>query len=159
MRYRKITVRFAFPVVIMLGLVLVEPLSAESDCFSVSGEFRFSSFTFTSATTATGAGTIEGSITGTTHADYFNMSQSGEGAIHLNGVHKITDSFGTLITYDRSLILPDQEDGWVRPSSTLRIVGGDGAYEGATGRLQTHGRVNLATLEGAIEFKGKICVP
>jgi hypothetical protein len=161
MRYGNMALRFAFAVAIMLGLVSVEPVSAQSSCFPVSGAFRFDSFTFTSATTATGAGTVEGDITGTFTANYFNISQSGDGAIHMNGVHEITDlsTGGTFTTFDRLLLLPDQEEGWGRPRSTLRIVEGSGGYEGATGRLQTNGRVNLGTLEGTIEFKGRVCVP
>ena len=46
-----------------------------------------------------------------------------------------------------------------RAAERLYVVDGTGAYAGATGLLHTHGRVNFATLDGSIQYKGRVCVP
>jgi hypothetical protein len=132
---------------------------AEPTCTTVTGAFAFTSFTFTGPTTATAEATISGDLTGTVTANYFNIEQSGEGATHGQAVHMITTASGTLVTMDEVMLLPPTEPGVSRPHSRLYIVGGTGAYEGATGLLKTQGDVDLSSLEGSIAFKGRICVP
>lgn len=160
MRRANFAVTSVSAVGIALGLAgLIEPLHAKSNCSRVSGMFLFSSFTFTGPTTATAEATVTGDLAGTAHADYFNIEQAGDGAVHMDAVHIITTTGGTLVTSDRILLLPDNEPGWGRPNSQLRIVAGTGDYEDASGLLHTHGRVNLGTLEGSIDFKGRVCLP
>ena len=63
-------------------------------------------------------------------------------------------------TFDRIHLRPDTEVGRFRPHSQLRIVEGSApSAETTTGLLHTHGRVNSGTLEGSIDWKGRICAP
>jgi hypothetical protein len=137
---------------------LAKPAAAAANCEQFTGEFVFSSFFFTSATTAVGEGSVSGDISGTFHADYFDIVQHGEGAIEAHATHTITTAEGTLVTSDQIRLLPDREPGVVGPNSRLSVVAGTGRYESATGLLHTHGEVNLTTLDGAIGFKGQICL-
>jgi hypothetical protein len=139
-------------------------------CTPVVGEFAFSKFEFTGATTAVGEGTVvwtEGGVTsaGTFAADYFNIVQKGNGVTQLNGAHTITLPGGVVLTSDEILLQQDRnsplatpEDPVVmRANSRLYILGGEGEYEAATGLLHTHGAFNVSTLEGGIGFKGQVC--
>jgi len=138
----------------------VEPAHAQRNCGTVEGVFRFTKFDFTSATTAYAEGSVTGDLAGSFVAHYFDISQSGDGVLQLNGSHTITTGGGTLRTLDRIHLQPDTEAGWYRPNSQLRIVEGSAPYaETTTGLLHTHGRVNPGTLEGSIEWKGRICAP
>ena len=140
--------------------VSAEPLRAQPNCTFVEGSFRFALFQFTSATTAYAEGFVDGDLSGTFVANYFNINQSGNGTLLLNGSHTITTGGGTLTTFDRINLLPDRDPGWFRPNSQLRIVEASAPYaEATTGLLHTHGRVNPGTLEGSIEWKGRICAP
>lgn len=146
-------------VAMVLAALVHQPLAAESGCSHVSGSFVFTTFTFTSATTASADFIVTGDLAGSGHAEYADLNQAGKGVFGLNGVHTIMTSGGTLVTSDRILFQFDPESGWARPNGRLTIEGGAGAFEGATGLLHSHGVVNLFTLEGALEFKGQVCVP
>jgi hypothetical protein len=152
-----------FPLRVALVCVMIgasEPAHAQHNCGTVAGAFRFTTFQFTSATTAYAEGSVEGDLAGSFVAHYFNISQSGAGVLQLNGSHTITTGGGTLTTLDRIHLQPDTEAGWFRPNSQLRIVEGSAPYaEATTGLLHTHGRVNPGTLEGSIDWKGRICAP
>lgn len=39
------------------------------------------------------------------------------------------------------------------------VISGTGAYAGAAGLFITLGEANLFTLEGGIDFDGRVCVP
>ena len=134
------------------------------NCIHVSGTFLFDLFAFTGLTTAIQEGRVVGDLAGSTRADYFNIEQKGNagkgGVFHLNGMHTIVTSEGTLFTFDEIRLQFDQKNPLIaRANSRLYIIGGTGKYEGATGVLHTHGELNVATLEGGIDFKGQICLP
>ena len=135
------------------------PIAAMSVCTHVAGALVFSSFTFTSPTTAHGEGTVHGDLSGTFVADYFDIQQRGGGVIQMHAHHTITRSSGTIITSDDILLLPDRDPTVALPNSRLHVTAGTGAYAGATGLLHTHGDVNLVTLDGSIDYKGQVCVP
>ena len=136
------------------------PAHAQGNCRIVDGAFRFTIFQFTSATTAYAEGSVDGDLAGSFVAHYFDISQRGDGVLQLNGSHTITTGGGTLTTLDRIHLQPDTEAGWFRPNSQLRIVEGSSPYAvSTTGLLHTHGRVNPGTLEGSIDWKGRICAP
>ena len=151
-------VSLALAILTSVGLVgAANPAVANGDCEHVTGEFVFSSFVFTSPTTAVGEGTATGDFPGTFHADYFNIQQGPGGPIKMDSTHAITTPEGTLVTSDEILLIPQVEPGVARANSRLHIVGETGEFAGATGLLHTSGTLNLGTLEGAIGFKGKIC--
>ena len=131
------------------------------DCEHVRGAFVFTSFAFTGPTTAVGAGTVRGDISGTFSAQYFDIAPQADGVIHMHAHHTITRRRGTIMTSDEIRLLPDPDPAWVRPSSRLEVTGGTGAYEGATGLLLTDGRVNLNVVPpaGSIQIRGQLCVP
>jgi hypothetical protein len=106
---------------------------------------------------------MDGQLVGFATAQYFNIEQKGKGVIQMNGEHTLTflDVAGsTLVSYDEIRLQSDNQDpAWAQANSRLYIVGGTGAYAGASGLLHTHGEANLFTLEGGIDFKGQVCVP
>lgn len=128
-------------------------------CSHVSGSFTFTSFQFTSATSAVGAGTVSGDITGTFAAEYFDLHQNGDGSSVMDAHHTITTGAGSITTADVIILRPDRNPVVARPNSRVDVTGGTGAYEGATGQLHTHGEFNLVTLDGGIDFKGEVCLP
>jgi hypothetical protein len=128
-------------------------------CRHVSGSFVFTSFQFTSATSAVGAGNVFGDIAGTFSAEYLDLHENGDGSSVMNARHTISTAAGSITTADVIILRPDQNPSIVRPNSRVEVTGGTGAYEGATGQLHTHGEVNLATLDGSIDFKGEVCLP
>ena len=136
-----------------------QQLATPSNCEQVSGAFVFTMFQFTSQTTAVGAGSVEGDLSGGFSAEYFDIQQRGSGVIHMLAHHTITRSTGTIRTSDEILLLPDQDPAVGRPNSRLDVIGGTGAYDGATGVLHTHGQLNLATLAGSLQYRGEVCVP
>jgi hypothetical protein len=135
----------------------VSPSRADNQCPRIVAEARFTSFTFTSATTAVGEAVVTGDVVGTVHADYWDIHQHGNGVITTQASHVFTTADGSFVTSDDIRLLPDTEPGFVRPHSRLRVVEGSGAYEGVTGVLQSSGRVNLTTLAGSIVLEGTIC--
>lgn len=145
------------------GFVTAAPVSKITPpCSQLSATFAFTLFQFTGPTTAIGQGTVSsnGQVIGSFSANYFNIDQKGQGIIQLNGQHAITLADGTILTFDDIHLQSDQENPAVlQANSRLHIVGGTGAYAGATGVLHTHGAFNVVTLEGAIDFAGKVCVP
>ena len=128
-------------------------------CRHVSGSFVFTSFQFTSATSAVGAGNVFGDIAGTFSAEYLDLHENGAGSSVMNARHTISTAAGSITTADVIILRPDQNPSIVRPNSRVEVTGGTGAYEGATGQLHTHWEVNLATLDGSIDFKGEVCLP
>jgi hypothetical protein len=132
-------------------------------CAKFSGTFFFTVFQFDSATTAHAKGDIwsGGAVVAHFSAQYFNIEQTGNGVIHANGQHTQTFLNGsTLVTHDEILLQSDNQDpAWVQANSRLHIVEGTGDFAGATGLLHTHGALNIVTLEGAIDFKGQLCIP
>jgi hypothetical protein len=131
------------------------------DCEHVRGAFVFTRFAFTGPTTAVGAGTVRGDLSGTFSAEYFDIAPQADGVINMHAHHTITRRHGTIMTSDEIRLLPDPDPAWVRPSSRLEVTGGTGAYAGATGLFLTGGRVNLNVVPpaGSIEFRGPLCVP
>jgi hypothetical protein len=128
----------------------------KGQCTRAAGQFTFTSFGFTSATTAVGVGVVRGDVNGTFHAHYWDIQAGANGVIETHASHVLTTQRGTLVTLDEIRLLPDT-DGFVRPDSRLLVVGGTGRYKNTTGLLRTSGRVNLTTLEGSIGYEGKIC--
>jgi len=139
----------------------VEQHARKPDCQHVRGAFVFASFAFTGPTTAAGAGSVRGNLSGTFTAEYFDIAPQADGVINMHAHHTITRRRGTIMTSDEIRLLPDPDPAWVRPSSRLGVTGGTGAYEGATGLLLTSGRVNLNVVPpaGSIQFSGRLCVP
>ena len=171
--------RYRFVVLALLVLMLLPNPAAATNaepckppCMAVTGEFAFTRFEFTSETTAVGEGTVtwtqcETSVSGTFVADYFNIAPRGNGVTQLNGQHTITLPDGVVQTFDEILLqevrnspLATETDPTVmRANSRLYIKDGAGAYEGASGMLQTYGAFNVTSLEGGIGFRGRMCIP
>jgi hypothetical protein len=131
-------------------------------CTLLSGAFAFTLFQFTGPTTAIGQGTVSrgGQAIGSFSASYFTIEQQGQGVIQLNGQHAITLGDGTLLTYDEIRLQSDnQSPAVMQANARLYVIGGTGAYAEATGLLHSHGAFNVGTLEGGIDFTGKVCVP
>src|SRR5438876_10978556 len=92
-------------------------IAARMTCEHVDGAFVITKFQFTSQTTAVGEGTLQGDLAGGFSAEYFDIEQRGNGAIHMRAHHTITRSTGTIRTSDEILLLPDQDPAVGRPNS------------------------------------------
>ncbi len=143
------------------------PAHAQTDvlasCTHVSGSFIFSSFQFTSATTAQGEGWLTGDLAGTFIADYTFLDPPGSnngGVMRLAAAHTISTAGGT-ITSLGDILLRTGADGITRPHSQLTINGGTGRFAQATGLLHGNGAVNLFAQPptGDIDFEGHLCAP
>ena len=155
--------------VVLAGLICAPGLGSAAPnppvappCSPLSGTFIFTLFAFTGPTTAVGAGSVEseGQALGSFSANYFDIEPRGQGVTHLSGQHAVSLPGGTLLTSDAILLQADNQNPAVmRANSRVYIVGGTGVYEGASGLLHTHGKLNVVTLEGGIDFKGQLCVP
>ena len=123
--------RVSLALAILASVCLVgaaNPAAANGDCEHVTGEFVFSSFVFTSPTTAVGDGTATGDFPGTFHADYFNIQQGPGGPIKMDWTRAITTPSGTLVTSDEILLIPQVEPGVAGANSRLHIVGETGEF-------------------------------
>jgi hypothetical protein len=174
---KTMAVTFALGALVLSGLAVAPRLvnaapnqPVNPPCEPLAGTFVFTLFQFTSATTAIGQGIVydENEPVGTFDAQYFNIeiegnTGHGNGVIQMNGQHTITFANGsTLTTHDEILLEPVKTNpGWLRANSRLYLVGGTGAYAGATGLLHTHGEANVFTIppQGSIDFDGQVCVP
>src|SRR4051812_43539014 len=77
-------------------------------CRHVSGSFVFTSFQFTSATSAVGAGNVFGDIAGTFSAEYLDLHENGAGSSVMNARHTISTAAGSITTADVIILRPDQ---------------------------------------------------
>ena len=159
MRPTRLTIALIVAAVAASSLAASAKPSNRGQCIRVAGQFTFTSFGFTSGTTAAGAGVVSGDVSGTFHAHYWDIQAGVNGVIETHASHVLTTQHGTLVTLDEIRLLPDTDpnSGFVRPDSRLLVVGGTGRYKNTTGLLLTSGRVNLTTLEGSIGFEGTIC--
>ena len=159
MRPTRLTIALIVAAVAASGLAASAKASNKGQCTRVAGQFTFTSFGFTSATTAVGVGVVTGDVNGTFHAHYWDIQTDANGVIETSASHVLTTPRGTLVTLDTIRLLPDTDpnSGFVRPDSRLLVVGGTGRYKHTTGLLRTSGRVNLTTLEGSIGYEGKLC--
>ena len=153
----------AFLVALSFGRQTMSGL-INSPCFEFSGTFIFTAFQFLNAElTEASAETevwIDGELVGYAEAHYF-IERKGQGVNQAKFEHILTFLDGsTLHTQDDGLLVLERNNpGWGRANSRLHIVEGTGVFAGATGLLHTHGELNLFTLDGAIDFKGQLCLP
>lgn len=150
------TIRRIFLAMFLLGFTLTPGFTGAAPtskivppCTQLSATFAFTLFEFTGPTTAIGIGTVSsnGQVIGSFSANYFNIDQKGQGIIQLNGQHAITLADGTILTFDDIHLQAEPDNPLVmRANSRLHIVGGVGAYAGATGVFHTHGAFNIVTL-------------
>jgi len=141
------------------GTPIVKALATSDGCELIAGTAQFTTFEFTSPTTAMSTGSVSGDLTGTFSVQYFNIHKNGDGSGAMNSSHTITTSAGSITTADDIILLPDTNPAFIRPVSHLNIVSGTGSYEGATGLIRVQGEVDLATLVGSLDYTGQICVP
>lgn len=131
---------------------------ASSGYQRVSGTATFTSFQFTSPTTAVSGGNVTGDISGTFTVQYYDLTTNDDGSRILRSNHTLALGTGTILTQDYIVLLPVSDPSVFRPVAHMLITGGTGAYAGASGEFIVYGEYNQATLEGSLQFKGDICV-
>lgn len=139
------------------GIAMANGLPAAS-CSNINA-----AVTATLAPGGTATGTISGDINGPVSAAIhaIDASGGGHGALHVLMEHHYTNTtpFGRIDTSDHAVLAPmDKVDGIYRMNNQLTVVGGEGAYAGASGSIQTHGTVDFATGLIALSLKGRVCV-
>jgi len=135
-----------------------EPEAAGSGYQRVSGTATFTSFQFTSPTTAVSGGNVTGDISGTFTVQYYDLTPNDDGSRTLRSNHTLALDAGTIMTQDYIVLLPVSDPSVFRPVAHMLITGGTGAFAGAEGEFIVYGEYNQATLEGSLQFKGDIRV-
>jgi hypothetical protein len=131
-----------------------EAARASQGCQNVAGTISAS---FTSSTTV--AGTVTGGLAGTVSAVIVDIAQGGEGALHVTLTHAFTTGGGDqLFTQDVAVLSPIRPPLY-RMDTVYTIVGGTGAFTGASGKLHNHGEVDLSAGTVSLRYHGRVCVP
>ena len=130
MKPTRLTIALIVAAVAASSLAASAKPSNRGPCTRVAGQFTFTSFGFTSATTAVGVGVVRGDVNGTFHAHYWDIQTGANGVIETRASHVLTTARGTLVTLDAIRLLPDTDpnSGFVRPDSRLLVVGGTGRF-------------------------------
>ena len=120
-----------------------------------------------------------GDYDGVMYSVVTGMEQSGKGALHLTLVHVFHTYGGNFWTEDQAVCSPVTTDPTnCLVNDVLNIVGGDGIFDGISGKFHNHGLLTFGPPEycrnctdpmgepsmvptGSIDFKiwGRICVP
>lgn len=79
-----------------------------------------------------------------------------QGAIHSVVMHRISTPRGTIVTSDEGVLAPI-DPPFYRLNHRWTISGGTGDFEGASGFLHPHARINLASGEIEGFFHGRVC--
>ena len=105
----------------------------------------------------TAAGTITGDFAGDVSIVITSLTPSGGGAMHFEGICTIVTPEGTITTNDAAVLSPIDAPLF-RVNNRLTVVGGTGAYAGATGELHTHGTANFVP-GGVVDlrYEGRVC--
>ena len=160
---RRLIHLFAFAIVVACGESTTGPAASfrgnrpdrdegSSGCQNVSGTDVAQ---FTSPTTATG--TLSGDLTGTFDAVIDEIRPGDDGSLHLVAHRTITLEGGTITTSDHGVLSP-VESPLYRANGHYLILGGTGIYEGATGRIDIHGDVDLGSGAVNLTYHGHVCV-
>lgn len=110
-------------------------------------------------------GTTNGDVVSSAHAwvDFVShppADASWQGAIRIRMRH-------LYVAPDESWMVWTQDEGILAPlgggvyqfNNRLRVAGGAGAFEGATGLLRSNGTVDFAQNEIRLDYHGRLCLP
>jgi hypothetical protein len=128
---------------------------AAADCENVS---TTAEVYFTSPTT--GTGTIAGDLNGEISVVVGEGGPSGadgHGALHYSLAHTITTADGTIFTQDEGAFGAIGAPSLYKANVRYTIVGGTGAYAGATGMLRSHGFVDFGAGRISLRIAGRVC--
>jgi hypothetical protein len=103
-------------------------------------------------TPTTGQGTFTGDMEGTMTFQITEVEQPGNGATFLQFNHTFTTADGSFSTSDIGVLTPSGQF-----NERMTIVGGTGVYEGASGRITSHGYIDMCTGTGEVTYRGRIC--
>lgn len=117
-------------------------------------------------------GTISGDIAGQAFATVQGATWKKNGSAEVKLMHRYVTADGEIHTSDTGMLRPIDEpiDGyynWFHFDNKLTIVGGTGAFSGATGSMRASGLLNPAITPstgyspGGIQltYMGRVCVP
>lgn len=80
----------------------------------------------------------------------------GEGSLHLDLRHRYVIDGSDLYTEDRGVLAPVDPPLWGF-NNRLEVVGGSGAFSGATGAIRAHGTVDMGSGEIRLAYHGRVC--
>jgi len=100
----------------------------------------------------TGQGTFTGDIEGHMTFQITESVQPGSGATFLRFEHVFTTSGGSFQTSDIGVLTPSGQF-----NERMTIVGGTGIFDGASGRISSHGYIDMATGTGEVTYRARIC--
>jgi hypothetical protein len=103
-----------------------------------------------------------GSITGTLHSyipgRVSPVGAKAQGTAHVTLHHVFTSLAGSFHTNDRAVCAPvPGAPGTCRLSDQMTVAGGNGAFEGATGKLHNRGFIDFNTFTLTYELTGRVC--
>lgn len=128
---------------------------AAADCENVSttAEVHFTSPT-------TGTGTISGDLNGEISVvvgEGGSAGAGGHGALHYSLAHTITTADGSIFTQDEGAFGAIGAPSLYKANVRYTVVGGTGAYAGATGMLRSHGFVDFDAGRISLRIAGRVC--
>jgi len=100
----------------------------------------------------TGQGTFTGDMEGTMAFQITEAEQASAGATFLRFEHTFTTANGSFSTSDIGVLTPSGQF-----NERMTIVGGTGIFAGASGRITSHGYIDMATGTGEVTYRGRIC--
>jgi hypothetical protein len=107
-------------------------------------------------------GHVFGSVNGDAFAKIDAIRPSDDGTLHvaLRHTYVARDAagaeLGRVYTSDEGVLDPFAPPAY-RFNNRLAVIGGAGAFAGATGMIQGHGSVNLGTGAIALDYTGRVC--
>lgn len=100
----------------------------------------------------TGQGTFTGDMEGTMTFEITDVAQPGGGATFLRFTHTFATAHGSFFTSDIGVLTPSGQF-----NERMTIVGGTGIFQGAAGRITSHGYIDMGTGTGEVTYRGRIC--
>jgi hypothetical protein len=153
---------------LLFGLTLPAPVTAvKSDCARVGGSAQGTAISPNMFRVA-----FTGTFSATATATLLEQTQGGDGAIRATTSHvfEINDGSGDgdgvceagencFVTIDRAVLTPTGTPGLFRLNSHMEVVGGEGLYADACGKLVAHGFINFAAGPPTVEWglSGRVC--
>jgi len=136
-----------------------------SECSNVKGTVRAN---FVSETEV--EGTISGDVAGQAFATIQSITAKKNGIADVTLTHRYVTPDGEIFTSDKGTLRPISEmiggyGDWFDFDNRLTVVGGTGAYAGATGTLRARGLLNPFITAAAnygpggiqLEYSGRVC--
>jgi hypothetical protein len=138
-----------------IGLALTRGAApaAQADCVSVQGTVVGQQISSTSF-----VGTVTGDLVGTAMGTNFQVLKvTGDGTFHFVVDHVFSTPVGDLYFTTLEGVLSPMAPPVYMASEHNVVLGGAGAFAGATGNIDIHGMIDLVTGQFAVTYHGEVC--